>query len=369
MRRSDLTTIVDRFLKVRVTGTAGMAVWAMAVLGLSLEGGVVAAGQPTHALVTFGGQSSARGQGLLVLRLNACYAITASHVMGERTIASLIGGDGRGLLGEGRLLVKFEKEDVALLRVTGALVHGCGGGMEKTHRLDGVLSRRTRAELSFVVDDGGIGRIPLVVTDIGPEFLRVLPTRPVDSFWQGLSGSLVTVSDEPVGILVSVNRDGQGKAIRYDRALQRVREFFATPSRAGASPSLPRVPLSQRRDLKGVDLLAAANGGAVVRWSALPLRPENGASNLIEDGNHMWTVVAREYPIEVDFELAEGQVHTVGRIELLSDGVYPSGRVPRDIEILFGVEDPRSWLSLVSGTVFPHEASAVFKFAPVRSRQ
>lgn len=201
---------------------------------------------PLHVHV----RSEQQGQGLLILRLNTCYTITAGHVLGTSRQAELVGGQDGRLLGDGDVVHTFEGEDVALLRVTGALARRCGTEFEDVRQLDRLVATRAQATLSYVFDDGGVGRMPVVVTDVGPHFMRVRPTNVGDRLMQGLSGGLITVGDQPAGLLLSVESGGNGKAIRYDRVTTLIRQFFAQPPVAAPTPI-------ERRLGMGADLLAA----------------------------------------------------------------------------------------------------------------
>ena len=319
------------------------------------------AGDPVNVLV----KAREEGQGLLVSRLDACYAITAKHVMRDRVVASLIGGRDNRRTGEGQLLRAFADDDIALLRVTGALVSGCGGTLEDATALEGVIVTRALAALAKVFDDGGVGRMPLIVTDVGPQFLRVAPASANDRLVQGMSGGLVTIGDRPAGMLLAVEASGEGKVIRYDRVAGLVKQFLARPAELVVTPPIGG---ASGEIADASNLLAAARGARVLRWSAVPTQPENGPTNLIAATRIPWLSTTRDLPVDVDFELAGGRASTIRRIELDSAGVEPRMRLPRDFEILFSVSSLTAWTPLHSGTFFTQDARRAFDVAPVRAR-
>lgn len=319
--------------------------------------------EPVHASV----KAHEQGQGLLVSRLDSCYAITAKHVLGSRTEASLVGGrDGRQF-GHGQLLQAFGEDDIAILRVTGALAGSCGAEVADVGRLEEVVATRAVGVLSYVYDDGSVGRLPLVVTDVGPRFLRVTPTSAREQLAQGMSGSLVRIADRPSGVLLEVEKGGEGKVLRYDRVIALLKAFFARAPAAAAAAPPPSSEVRQAGSRPG-NLLAAAAGARVLRWSALPTAPESGPVNLIGSVRGPWLSSRKSFPVEVDFELPAGRVHTIARIELDSTGVEPRNRLPRDFEILFSANDPNSWSSLHSGTFFAQDTRREWQVAPVRAR-
>ena len=324
---------------------------------------------PFHVRVVAGAQLDEKGQGLLFTRLNACYALTAAHVMHRSDRASLVAGRGVGVHGSGRLLMKDDGEDdLAILHVSGEMARRCGPELSDGASLDGIVSRRSAGVLAFVVDDGGVMNQPVRVEDVGPNFLRIEATRPGDGILEGQSGSLLKIDDQPAGLLLGA-KDSVGKVLRYDRALQRVARFFAQPKplHAAAPDSTYAVALPAARN----NLLSAATGAQVVAWNLMPVSPQFDTENLLLDHAPPWLgdlKTLRAGWSEIDIRLGGEVPPALARIELIGSGVVPSSRRVRDFEVLVRSAEQSSWISVQSGTSFMHEATTLVEFAPVRVR-
>lgn len=325
----------------------------------------VAAAAPVHVLV----KSQEQGQGMLLRRADTCYLLTANHVVRGSDTATLIGSTGARRFGEARLVVRFEATDLALMRVTGALAQECGGELDEYRDdLGRTLSARATGSLPFVVEDGGIGRVPIVLTDLGPDWLRIATTRADDFFEQGRSGSVVLVADRVAGVLVAVERNGEGKVARIDRAVALIERFFANPvattrdtisaTAATTTPALREPP---------GNLLSVAAGAAVVAWNSPPSSPEFGPSNLIDASRaHSWNAQAKRLPVEVDFRFVNGEAQTIGRLEFVLAQDQDGARAAREVEVLTSM-DGATWRSIHLGTLFNNEAVKSVPMAPLRA--
>jgi hypothetical protein len=341
-------------------------VWALqSALTLALATSAIAAA-PVHVLV----KSQEQGQGMLLRRADTCYLLTANHVVRGSDSATLIGSTGARRFGEARLVVRFEALDLALMRVTGALAQECGGEFDEYRDdLGRTLSARATGSLPFVIDDGGIGRVPIVLTDLGPEWLRIATTRAQDAFEQGRSGSAVLVADRVAGVLVSVEPGGEGKVARIDRAIALIERFFANPvtttrstisaMAAAAAPALREPP---------GNLLSVATGAAVVAWNSPPTSPEFSPSNLIDASRaHSWNARTKVLPVEVDFRFVKsGEAQTIGRLEFVLAQDQDGARAAREVEVLTSM-DGATWRSIHLGTLFNNEAVKSVRMAPLRA--
>lgn len=320
-------------------------------------------------------KSREQGQGLLVKRADACLLLTADHVVRGVDRANVVGSVGASRLGEARLLVRFAEHDLAVLRVQGDIARDCGDPLEAYRGdLSRLLSQRPQGSMPFVFDSaasgaaGGLSRMAIVVTDLGPDWLRVQPQRSSESIEQGRSGSLVMLNegggDRPAGLLSSVDAEGEGKVLRLDRAVALVERFFMSP---GASvPAQPSASPVAVREAAG-NLLALATGARVERWSAQPSGPEYAPSNLLDARSSVsWNASFDRRPVDVDVQLAGGLVQTLGRLELVTAQDQPLARAARDIEIFTSV-DGNGWRSVHSGTLFQTDAVKVIDFAPLRA--
>lgn len=320
----------------------------------------VAEGGPAHVLV----RGAEQGQGLLLKRFDECYLLTAEHVLGKSVRAAVTEGGRDARLGQGSLVATFPEFDLALLRITGAASNACGTSIRNlATNLDELLVQRGNGYLSYVYEDGGIARTPVVAADIGPDQIRVRTVDPSEGILQGQSGSMLLVGDRPAGILLSVESGGEGRVLRFDVAIRRIEEFFRNPT---PPPPLPPASTQVLAPAPG-NLLVASQGGQAVAWTGEPESAETSPENLIE-GTHAqsYRVQTTGQPISVDFRLNGNGVHNVGRVELTQafDGL-PAQRL-RDYELLVG-RDGQSWKSVAHGTLMADEQQRSISFAPVRA--
>jgi len=299
------------------------------------------------------------GQALLLSRLGECYAITPEHVIGSDLFATLVGGEAGKPQGDGDLLQTFGY-DLSILRVTGALATQCGGSLTDVPMLDNLLSGSSAANVTSVNEDGSISRRNVTLIDVGLLYLQLRPDAG-DELFKGLSGSLVLVGDNPAGILMSVDPEtGEGRALRYDRALETLRPFFGLPGGTAAAKQENTEPSA-----------SAGVQATVVSWSSPPIGAEYRAANLIDsrDKNSIWYAVADHFPLELVIQLPGDRAHTLDALRLIGEGVEPGERLPRDFEVLVSGTGQGNWLPVTNGTYFKTETEKLVRFAPVRARQ
>ena len=315
-------------------------------------------------------KSSTTGRGWLFQRLGNCYLLTAGHVLGGNSQASLIGGMNGKVVGRALLLKHWsaEDEDLALMHVQGALARQCGIELDKTPRLETVVNARARGELIEVVEDGGTKRTAIRVGDVGPRFLMIAALDGSDSLYQGQSGGLVTIADAPGGMYLAINGDlGLSRVLRYDVIGRWVNEYFRAPDLAAINPLVP-VPGARQKPARG-DLFASA-AGTRVEANGLPLSPGVGPENLISAGAGPWIAdlgTTQGDWLEVDFYFGAANVRTVARVELDSSGVTPPDRRIRDYEVLTRSDEISPWLSQTSGTCVALEDTCFVELAPTRA--
>jgi len=327
------------------------------ILLACLTAPVLAAGSgPTQAYIRAG----EHGQALLLNRLGECYAVTPAHVVGSDLFATLIGGEAGKPQGDGDLLQTFGY-DLSILRVTGALAKQCGGALANVPVLDRLLSATSAANVTSVNEDGSISRRNVTLSDVGLIYLRLRPDSGSELF-KGLSGSLVLVGDKPVGILMSLDAEtGEGRALRFDRAIETLRPFFGLSGGAGvAAPDTPAPT-------------AAGDGlqATIVSWSSPPLGAGYRASNLVDsqEKTSVWYATADSFPLELIIQLPGDKSHTLDALRLVGAGVEPGERLPRDFEVLIRSNVEGNWLPVSNGTYFKTETDKLVRFAPVRARQ
>jgi hypothetical protein len=326
---------------------------------------------PVHVLV----KSQEQGQGTLLRRADTCYLLTANHVVRGADTATLIGSTGARRFGEARLVVRFEAMDLALMRVTGALAQECGGEFDEYRDdLGHALSARATGSLPFVFDsdkggpEGGIGRVPIILTDLGPDWLRIATTRAGDSIEQGRSGSVVLVADRVAGVLVAVEPNGEGKVARIDRAVALIQRFFANPTAAtrGTTSATAVTTAPPLREPPG-NLLSVSAGATVVAWNSPPSSPDFSPSNLIDASRaRSWNAQIKKLPVEVDFRFVNGQPQTIGRLEFVLAQDQDAARAAREVEVLTSI-DGATWRSIHLGTLFSNEAVKSVPMAPLRA--
>ncbi|UZD67070.1 hypothetical protein [Marinobacter sp. AN1] len=315
------------------------------------------AATPSQAFINAGEQ----GQAVLMGRLGECYAVTPAHVVGDSLFSTLVGtGNGRPR-GDGDLLQVFGY-DLAILRVTGGITSGCGTAIDQVVSLDSHLASAGSGQVVSVNPDGSVSRRHVLISDVGILYIRVSPVGEQDQLFKGLSGSLVTLGSQPVGLLMSVDPDtGEGRALRFDRALETLRPFFGLAS-------AKREPASEQPPEAG----PARSGNLVTEvlsWSSAPLDADHRATNLLRSGKAPWLARAGEFPLEVIVDLAGDRAVAIDRVELVGEGVAPPERLPRDFEVLIRTTGEGGWMPVYTGTYFQNEPARTVRFAPVRARQ
>ena len=317
----------------------------------------IAFAAPTQAHLRAG----EHGQALLLSRLGECYAITPEHVIAGELFATLIGGTAEAPTGDADLLQTFGY-DLSILRASGAVTRHCGGSLTDAPPLDGLLSRATAGVVSSVNSDGSISRRTVTLSDVGLVYLRIRPRSPDDQLFKGLSGSLVLVDKEPVGILMSVDPEtGVGRALRYDRAVEVLRPFFGL-SAGSAHPEA---------EAETSPALTAGSSGEVVSWSSPPLGAEYRAANLLDGatGGAVWLAQAGDFPVELVIDLPGEEAQVVDGLRLIGAGVEPAERLLRDFEVLISSTREGGWIPVSSGTYFKNDAEKSVRFMPVRARR
>jgi hypothetical protein len=325
------------------------------LISLSLiASGATAGDLPTQAYI----HADEHGQALLLSRLQECYAVTPKHVVGGSMFATLVGASGGTPQGDADLLQTFGY-DLSVLHVTGALARDCGTPLGNVPKLDDALASSSTAVVSSVNADGSISRCNVTLTDVGLIYLRVRPVLADDQLFKGLSGSLLLVGKRPAGIVMSVDPEtGEGRVLRYDRALEILRPFFG----------LSAPDLSKKKTLAATDTIGEPT---VISWSSPPLDAASRAANLTDAAGRKtaWYARADRFPIEVTLDLSGDTALAVDAVHLVGQGVTPKERLPRDFEILISTTGKDRWMPVTSGTYFMNEPDKWVRFAAVRARR
>ena len=339
----------------------------MCLLSL-LVTGFTATAAPLQVFV----RATENGQGFLHTRLGECYAVVPAHVLGGDPYATLIGANSQRSRGEADLLQTFGY-DLAILRVSGELTNACADSFARAKGVGQRLTQNALGVVTSVNDDGTLSRRAAIVTDISLTHIRIRPKAERDQFFKGLSGSLFSLSDQEVAILLGVDPEsGEGRALRFDRALETLQPFFggfdSKPERSTTVPVKPKTP-KELQQVAG-DLAAASQGGKISAWNTEPLGKNYRYSHLIDPDEPVtvWYGTRQSTPVEVVFELAGDKAQAVSRGELIGAGVDPQ-RLVRDFEILASASARRGWISLASGTYIKGDSSKTVSFAPVRAKR
>lgn len=332
--------------------------FAWLILSLALSASFPLAAVPAQAYIRAG----EHGQALLMSRLGECYAVTPKHVIGDGFFATLVGGVPGAPQGDGDLLQTFGY-DLSILHASGAVARQCGDTLTDVPALGELLSTAGSGIVVSVNGDGSISRRSVTLTDVGLVYLRVRPRTVEDQLFKGLSGSLVLADKQPVGILMAVDPEtGEGRALRYDRAIETLRPFFGLPAAVVQEKKQKPNPEANQ---------GAGPAGAVIAWSSPPLGAEYRAGNLVDAGGAetVWLARPADFPIELVVALPGDRAHVVNALRLVGAGVEPKERLPRDFEVLISSGGNGGWIPVGSGTYFKTDSDKLVRFAPVRAQR
>jgi len=302
------------------------------------------------------------GQGIAFNRMGACYLVTPAHVIDGSFFATVIAGLPAAPKGDGDVLMTFGY-DLSLLRITGGVSNDCNFTFRSAGGLDSMLASTSIAHLLTVRSDGSVGRQPLGIADTGMIYIYVQPMPGDEPLMKGMSGSMLEASGKPLGMLMSVDPEsGHGKVLRYDRLTETVAPFFR--GKAAAPPSV------DNRVVAGASAVTKANGAAVTRWTSPPLGADFRAKNLLDgQPESIWQARVKKFPVDIEIEMAAGKSMVLNAVELVSAGVIPRERTPRDYEIMVSNKVSGGWIPLTSGTLFTKDDATLVAFVPVRAKR
>lgn len=304
------------------------------------------------------------GQAWLARSGGRCLAVLPLHVAAETSVPSLLREGSAGLRGEATEVVDLG-DDAAVALLAGGITADCGFTLGSISRN---VSRRLRdgglGTLRSVNGDGTLGRLSVsIVDDDGERFLRVLPTAQGERLRKGLSGSLLMVEDQPVGMLLSVHaRSGVGTVLRTDALLAKVDAHLR-----GLPPPVPVTapPLSAESTAGAA---AAAGPWEVRSWNADPVGSAHLAAHLTAPaGDGFWSARVAHWPAAV--ELGGPEAARAVRGIVFVAGPAPAARLPVRVQVLTSVNDARAaWRVAGSGTLAYQAGVARLEFAPTRAR-
>jgi hypothetical protein len=307
------------------------------------------------------------GQAYLVRYADNCIALLPLHVAKETAIPAFL-SEGDSALGEAEEIDDLG-DDSAVAQVTGHITKDCGASIATISRaVDTLLLNRGLATLRSVNSDGTLANMAVTIVDNdGEKYLRVRPSNDKVQIRKGHSGSLVLVGGRPVGMLLSVTaRHGVGKVLRFDKLLESAEAHMATRVRFASKDAGDAAT-----DKAGLDLAAAANGGSVSGWNAVPVDAEHRPANLVgPDTAPYWRASVEKWPVDIEIDLAGDKV-VISQITLDGRNMPSVDELPGQVAIFVNVSsDGRRWRSLLSREAeFDSTGIAVFSIAPTWARQ
>lgn len=294
------------------------------------------------------------GQALLVKSSGACYAIVPTHVVADGSFITVAGKGINPPIGDGGNSTDLGR-DISVMPVDGEISLHCG---PLFNTIDGNIQARlkehSRALINIVNPDGTLSRMPVIITDQSLTELKVTPQSKDSAFMKGMSGSYVTISDKPLGILLSVNAEtGEGNIIRMDRVLETISPYFSN----NTTLTTPIVDASSQERI----------AAKVVKWTAHPIDEHHRAANLLSssDTKKPWLAKKTNKQEKIVIELTEKTDQKVNFISLSGRGLENNKSLARQVELLIDATGNGRWKSIKAVTV-PQDGSTVTAQFPAR---
>jgi hypothetical protein len=246
--------------------------------------------------------------------------------------------------------------DLALLRVTGVSRGAdCGGPLLGAPATDALLADNTAAWVGTATEAGqiiGSALVKRAISSGDAQSFYASPAAAQDRLTEGMSGSLVTIREQPVGLLLSVsNRPGDPNAgaariIRMDAVAARVGQLFASRTDAetvnascfvgdlSGSKSASRTKSDMGPSPLIANLAAASCGARPIAWSIAPSSEENRAENLVGTGRAGLWRARGAGEITVDVRLCGSPSGTVKEMTLDTSGCQADAGQEYDVEAL-----------------------------------
>ena len=312
------------------------------------------------------------GQAWLMRSGSQCVAVLPQHVVAEARHPSLLREGNAGLRGDAVTMTDLG-DDAAFATMNGNITRECGFSIGSISRnIERHLRDGGMGTLRSINGDGTVGRLPVtVVDDDGSQLLRVMPTVEHQGIHKGLSGSLLYVNEQPVGMLLSVHaRSGVGTVLRTDVLLAKVEQALRSTS-IDAAASKPTVPAMTSSSGGTATSSTSSNPWQIVSWNVDASDSSSLAGNLTaavgitENG---WRAAVARWPVVLDL----GGVDSVRIVQGLRfiAGSSAAAELPAKIQILTTASaDNTAWRSVSSDTLQFVQGVAEIKFLPVRARQ
>lgn len=236
--------------------------WGMASAIVSAEPAFVGSGMQQQ------------GQAFTFSHRGTCYALLPNHVSPRRQTLSLSAGN-PARLGKGTMTPsRFPLADFALASVEGALALDCSPSWTSlSSDLGRVLPDGGAATLTTVRPSGVVERVQVTMSPVTYEHIGVTPADPAlrGTLGQGRSGSLLSVGDVPVGIVIELPGDtgaGELRVLRIDAIKGRLDRYLR-----GSEPAVPASPVLVEAD---------AIPFQVVSWNVEPATPDHNPMALAQ---------------------------------------------------------------------------------------
>lgn len=306
------------------------------------------------------------GQGFLVKRLDTCYLVTPAHVVGDSLFANITTNSTVRSLGEGVLVETFGY-DLSLLSIAGAAGEKCSTTLSQLDPGEMNEVELTTVRVSSVNADGSQSFVPVDITDIGLQYLRVRSRETNRSLYKGLSGSLVTSGKRTLGVLQSVDSEtGEGIVLRMDRVVDTLQPFFRTNAMTNQliAGVIPAVAEPTSVSISAIPLA----------WSEHAIDAQHRLGNLFDgDPETEWASPFQTIPYIIEAQVGEGDAVTIKSIVLALGAATRQavGAQPKDFEIQVTrrASGNRGWSSVYGGTWLKSEWEKVVSMAPVKAKR
>ena len=175
-----------------------------------------------------------KGQGFAQMREKECLYIVPYHVVENATKIELIYLGGNTSLAEE--METFADQDIVVLRLKkGQKKVSCfskkwPSRITVENRLKSLEGKNHQIELKFLTEDGIENRKRVSVDRFDYNTIFISPLREVDRIFPGMSGSILTIDGERVGILMSLDLvGGKYQVIRLDHLKNLLDNFWREP--------------------------------------------------------------------------------------------------------------------------------------------
>ena len=152
------------------------------------------------------------GQGILRPIGESCFLYTPAHVVTKS----------QGVLVETRLrknlrgeLINTYPQDLALVKLTDSSACQENSWKDGGERVEAIISVISSGRLNYKHQQGRIEVFEVEITDKAVDSTFSIKLKDDKQFRKGMSGSIITVGDYPIGMLLSVNED-VGTVLRMD---------------------------------------------------------------------------------------------------------------------------------------------------------